>query len=80
MRATEYLGTCGFSVGESLVGMLYETNSNAEAAMIMNTIVFLRDSGFEDAVEELAIDPAHIRVDEPLVQRRLEYLGFVQKK
>ena len=48
--------------------------------MILNTIVFLRDGGFSESVNNLRIDPSQIKVDEPLVQRRLEYLGFVEIK
>ncbi|HAL12189.1 MAG TPA: sulfatase [Planctomycetaceae bacterium] len=80
LRAFEYLGICGEEVAERLVSLLYESTSNAEAAMILNTIVFLRDGGFSGSVNNLRIDPSQIKVDEPLVQRRLEYLGFVEIK
>lgn len=80
MRAYEYLGICGEDVAERLVALLYESTSNAEAAMILNTIVFLRDAGFRESVKNLQIDPSQIQVNEPLVQRRLEYLGIVEAK
>lgn len=80
VRAYEYLGICGDDVGQRLVSLLYESTSNAEAAMILNTIVFLRDGGFPESVNNLQIDPSQIKVNEPLVQRRLEYLGFAKNE
>jgi uncharacterized sulfatase len=72
VRAAEFLGIVKqHDPGPTLLDVLSRTDSNAAAAMTMNTLVFLRDHhGYT-----FKIDATKIKSREPLVQRRLEYLG-----
>ena len=72
VRAAEFLGIVKHhDPGPTLLDVLARTDSNAAAAMTMNTLIFLRDHhGYT-----FQVDATKIKSQEPLVQRRLEYLA-----
>ena len=72
VRAAEFLGILKVhDPGPTLLDVLARNDSNAAAAMTMNTLVFLRDHhGYEFELAKIKV-----KAREPLVQRRLEYLS-----
>ncbi len=76
IRAAEVLGMIRASEPQpTLYAVLRKSESNAVAVAAMNAIVFLRDHhGYAFDVDASMIKAA----DEPLVQRRLEYLNGVE--
>ena len=72
VRAAEFLGIIkATDPRPTLYNVLATNDSNAAAAMTMNTLVFLRDHhGYS-----FEIDETKVKSREPLVQRRLEYLA-----
>ena len=76
IRAAEVMGSLHIvEPQQTIYDVLAKSESNAVAAAAMNAIVFLRDHhGYEFKVDTSMIKAS----DEPLVQRRLEYLNTVR--
>ncbi|MDB4864167.1 HEAT repeat domain-containing protein, partial [Pirellulaceae bacterium] len=76
IRAAEVMGSLHVvEPQQTIYDVLAKSESNAVAAAAMNAIVFLRDHhGYEFKVDASMIKAS----DEPLVQRRLEYLNTVR--
>ena len=72
VRAAEFLGIVkAVDPRPTIYDVLATNGSNAAAAITMNTLVFLRDHhGYQ-----FELDATKVKSREPLVQRRLEYLG-----
>jgi len=75
IRTAEVLGSLhAVEPQQTIYRVLAKSDSNAVAVAAMNAIVFLRDHhGYEFKVDASMIKAS----DEPLVQRRLEYLNAV---
>ncbi|MCH8828186.1 MAG: hypothetical protein IID45_01270 [Planctomycetes bacterium] len=81
VRAAEFLGLIGAADPRAtIMDVLSKTDSGSEAALILNTVVLLRDGkpGYAFTVRANDIKPSARR--EPLVNRRLEYLNGVTAK
>ena len=76
LRAVEFLALAGQSKSAAvLVELLNETQSPVEAAMILNTVVMLRDRGLKLGWETTALKLAPRVANDQNVKRRLEYLN-----
>ena len=75
VRAAEFLGLIGAADPRAtIMAALAKTESGVEAALILNTLVLLRDGNPGYAFKVAAPDLTAAARREPLVQRRLQYL------